>query len=361
MKEPSLAAPGIVGRPYLSLLEVYRGIASVAVVLHHVGAIALKQHKITFMDGFFSACHLRLDFFFILSGFIIAWLHDQDIGRPRLAKPFLVKRFCRIYPLLFVLTTAKLASVLATGTWIRAKSQLDWSLIASSYLMLPLDRFPLILAAWTMPYEVTFYLLFALAIFTSRRAILILACLWTGTILVTQWHVPAGESQAPFLMEPFHLQLMAGMAVGLWTKKYGRIEWGRSIMIVGFVLLLIGLIMHQWLESLPRLHARCWWGLVFCLIIPGSALYELSRKTPLQVPQWLKKLGKASYSTYLLHSPILVILMAWGSHFGLLNGPWRNPFLLMTAVIAIMAGLLCHRWLEQPLSRWTRRWTHPST
>ncbi|MDZ4286529.1 MAG: acyltransferase [Prosthecobacter sp.] len=353
-------SPTVPGKaPYLNLLEAYRGIASTAVVLHHIGAIALKQHHVDFTGGFFSACHLRLDFFFVLSGFIIAWLHAQDIGRPAMAKPFLLKRFWRLYPLLFLLTTAKLAAVLTMGGWRWDKYHLDTTVILSSYLMLPMERFPLLLAAWTMPYEVLFYLIFAVAIITSRKTLAVITVLWVA--LIAGAHLLLEEELAfplSFFLKPFHLQLLAGVAAGILVRRYGNVAWGGVVMGWGFGLLAVGLLTHQWIETLPMFHARCWWALVFCILIAGSAMYEARRSKPAHVPRWLKALGRASYSTYLIHGPLLVFLLAWCAQKHLLEGYWKDLTLATCGLAAILAGILCHRLIERPITHWTRRISH---
>lgn len=354
------ASPGSLGKaPYLNLLEAYRGIASTAVVLHHIGAISFKQHHVDFIGGFFSACHLRLDFFFVLSGFIIAWLHVQDIGRPAMAKPFLLKRFWRLYPLLFLLTTAKLAAVIMLGGWRWDKHHLDASVIISSYLMLPLAEFPLLLAAWTMPYEVLFYLIFAVAILTSRRTLTVIAVLWVGLIAAAHLFLKE-EPEFPlsFFLKPFHLQLLAGVGTGIWVRLHGKSAWGGLVMGCGFGLLAVGLLTHQWIETLPPFEARCWWALVFCTVIAGSAMYESGRTRPAHVPRWLKALGRASYSTYLIHGPVLVFLLAWCAEKELLDGYWKDLSLALAGLASVIAGILCHRLVELPLGRWTRRFTH---
>lgn len=346
-------------RVHLKLLEMMRGLASIAVVLHHVGAISMNSHNTLFAGSFFNRCHLRLDFFFVLSGFFIAWIHERDLGHPERGKGFLVKRLIRIYPLLFVLTTIKLAAILCSqslGRW--RMGALDLTVVVQSYLMLPQDHkhHPLILAAWTMPYEVMFYLVFATAIAFGTRWLALLATFWASAIVIMHTRT-GGDMDFPlsFLLRPYHLQLLGGAALGILIRRWRGERWALPLMAAGLTLMVIGLYHWEFIEAASQLHRRSWWLFVFALLIAGAALYERARKTPLQAPGVLLFLGRASYSTYLVHSPVLVIGLGWMAGHGLLNSSGHQYCLWGLAFIAISLGLLCHVVLEKPLNTWIKR------
>ncbi|HYF34295.1 MAG TPA: hypothetical protein VD994_03305, partial [Prosthecobacter sp.] len=212
--------------------------------------------------------------------------------------------------------------------------------------------FPLILPAWTMPYEVFFYLAFTLAILIGGRLFTGLALIWSVAIVVANvMEIPVLGIWASFLLKPFHLQLLAGVGTSVLVRKFLPLKWGLPLLVAGLLMLVAGLTMHAQVEAWLPLYKRCWWALVFCVLIAGTAAYEMGRKHPVPVPRWMKALGRGSYSIYLVHSPVLVVLLAVIAPRGWLHGPAANLLLLLLAAIAIAAGLLCYHFLEIPLNR----------
>ena len=106
-----------------------------AVLLLHVQLIADKRLGVTFLRNFWTEGRSGVDFFFVLSGFIISWIHAEDIGNPMAAKPYWIKRFVRIYPLVFVLTVGKLAAMLVLPQLV-GDPQMSASLAISSLFLL---------------------------------------------------------------------------------------------------------------------------------------------------------------------------------------------------------------------------------
>ena len=88
----------------LNLLQVYRGIAAVLMVMFHLKEMSAKRlNQVTFFN-LFQAGSRGVDYFFVLSGFIMVYVHRSAIGKKDLAKSFLVKRAVRIYPIYWIVT-----------------------------------------------------------------------------------------------------------------------------------------------------------------------------------------------------------------------------------------------------------------
>jgi exopolysaccharide production protein ExoZ len=171
------------------------------VVLYHGSRmIALPQYVGHIPLGyFFSFGHAGVDFFFVLSGFIITYVHRADIGNPRRLNQYLWKRVTRIYPLYWFVT----AIVLIFASFSAEKlARLDaWHVIASLALI-PHAREPLLGVAWTLQYEMLFYLTFAIAILHARAGILLLA-VGVLAVLVAQIY-PATGQLGSFLTSRYH-------------------------------------------------------------------------------------------------------------------------------------------------------------
>jgi exopolysaccharide production protein ExoZ len=85
-------------------LQVYRGIAALLVVLVHVTVKSSGNlNQVTFFD-LFGAGWSGVDYFFVLSGFIMLYVHRSAIGKKDQLKSFLVKRPVRIYPIYWIIT-----------------------------------------------------------------------------------------------------------------------------------------------------------------------------------------------------------------------------------------------------------------
>ena len=77
------------------VLQAYRAFAALGVVLHHInGKLSAPHYFGTQVPDFFSWGQIGVDFFFVLSGFIIAMCTQ----RARSAPEFLMNRALRIYP-----------------------------------------------------------------------------------------------------------------------------------------------------------------------------------------------------------------------------------------------------------------------
>jgi len=81
-------------------LQVFRGFAALAVVSHHAalstnGFVGTLPEPFT---TFFNMGHFGVDFFFVLSGFIIMYVHMDDNCTPTALQRYTFKRLSRIYP-----------------------------------------------------------------------------------------------------------------------------------------------------------------------------------------------------------------------------------------------------------------------
>lgn len=339
--------------PHLHWLDAGRALASLAVVFHHVGAIAQQQHGVDFAGGMFSLGQLRPDFFFVLSGFIITWVHGKNLGSRVEAGAFLRARFFRLYPLLFILTSIKVVIILMLGGWRWKEQALDASTLVSSYLLIPTGQYPVLLAAWTMPYEALFYIVFAITgLLGSTRVLIRTAVAWSLGIMAFHGIFPERAEWLPwrFVFSPYHLQIFAGVLTCLYIRQGRGWQRGRALLLVSGCLILAGMWEHQTLSSLPHLVTRCWWAAAFCGLIAGTALEEcrgsLAGRRP---PQWLSLLARSSYSIYLVHGPALVIMLDLGSRWHLLDSTNKDAVLLACATLAVSAGILSHFILEKPL------------
>ncbi len=94
-------------RQHFEILDGLRGIAAIAVVFFHFMEIAIPNYP----NNFIAHGFLAVDFFFCLSGFVIAYAYDQRILKIG-ALNFLKLRLIRLHPLVII------GSVIGLFTWI---------------------------------------------------------------------------------------------------------------------------------------------------------------------------------------------------------------------------------------------------
>lgn len=354
----------------IEVLQAFRGLAAVWVVLFHVGFISQDRGLPVFAGDLFRQGHIGVDFFFVLSGFIILHVHQRDLGKPESTGVYVAKRFFRVFPLYWSLLTLKLAYCAATGGAGIPAEKLNVDNVVSSYLLLPISEAsgekPMIAVAWTLTYEVLFYLVFALGIVFGGKFLMRLCLAWAATTLVLSAFFPEGlQLIASTVFNPHTLQFLAG-CLAAWAISKQSTTIGVSLASIGLGLAVLATGLWNWdaLKEQGLLAMSLTWGLCFTGLILGAVGLEQHEK--LKCPAFLLLLGNASYSIYLLHtsiqSPAINIANKLASSYGLSY----QLLLWGVAIGSVVAGLLCYLVLEKPLLQtsrfWLKSWTsRPAT
>lgn len=285
--------------------------------------------------------------FFVISGYIMVLTNSRP-DRPFSAKQFYKKRFIRIYPIYWLIA----ALYLVINTVMGSPYELTPYSLISSLLLLP-DHAPLIIGpAWTLAFEMYFYLIFGIAmIFGLVRGLILLSIFFTLSMAFGLMVRPTNEFVALITNN-----LLAEFLVGAWiawvTLRFKFPAWLGYAAIAGSLLLYAGGIAIGY-ESLP---SAIIWGVPSALLIFGAVVLE-HHVQPAFVTR-LAPLGDSSYTLYLLHILLITILIALGQAIQLTT----VPILLMTAIFTVIAVIFSHQFhlrLEAPmttrLTTWFRR------
>src|SRR4028118_1761489 len=168
----------------LNLLQVYRGIAALLVVMVHLTITSADLlNQLTFFN-LFRAGWSGVDYFFVLSGFSMVYVHRSAIGKKDQLKSFLVKRAVRIYPIYWIITLTVWCLFLVIPGF--ANNQ-DLSLenVIVSLLLIPQNDKPILDVGCTLIYQLYFYFLFRIAIRLKPKHSVPLLSAW---LLVTILH-----------------------------------------------------------------------------------------------------------------------------------------------------------------------------
>ena len=360
LQAPTTPTPALsVKTPKLNSLQAYRGIAALLVILLHASKEGYLYFHYAFLGYKFAFGYSGVDFFFVLSGFIILQMHHQDLGQPARWRQYASKRLIRVFPIywlmmLIIIPVYFINPDLGTGY------ERTPGAIIKSLCLIPQTHFPVLSVAWTLCHEVWFYLLFLLAIVAPRRltqwcaAALLTASFgcWLLTLTIARERTDIAYSYG-FALSSYNLEFALG-CLGSYLLRHYRLRHGNLLLGAGLVLFLTAAIFDVPLrQQFGNTHRILSYGFASFLIVIGSVARELDGR--LTVPRLATYLGDASYSIYLTHLPLLSCAALLALKFHLLN--LLGPFLTVTLMIAavITAGCGCYTYIEKPLLTATRK------
>lgn len=336
-----------------------------AVVLYHIhhymGEGAFGDNPNTLFCIFGEKFSYGAWFFFALSGFLMAFLIDTGY------KFFLPRRLMRIYPTYIVVVAAILLGKALLFQSVTTPN-LAWCM---SLLPIGLTHggksmgYPLGVE-WTLIFEVFFY--FVCAIFAwgpMRRAFLPAVLLWAAAIVLSSLQVLApvvlSDSETGLLpawnhipLNIFNLLFISG-AVTYYLFKSAKPKSSRAILAcsIGSV---VAFTLSLWTLDL---FMMCLLGLSFSLLIFAVCAWEQGGGGKEKRGLWWR-LGDYSYAIYLVHVPIITVLL-YSIH--LLTGkPSGTVTGLLVLGVSLLAGwwfgiidLALHRYCREQLDRVLKR------
>lgn len=291
-------------KKYFDILQVYRGIASLLVVIHH--CYASFAHYLKFnnklVEFIASVGKLGVDFFFVLSGFIIAYTTYNYSGQRSYLRKYTFNRIIRIYvPYLPVSLAMLLLYFLFPDT---SNSERSVSLLTSLFLI-P-DGNPALSVAWTLVFEMFFYLIYSLNFFSKKIWYFVLSLWLVGIIGSNILDIGFVNPFLKLIFNLYNLEFIMGVAVAYIIKNKLLKEYGKWSVIFPVSLLLTFLYL--------KYNEIVWFpfalNLIFALTATGFVYFGIKHLTGRISKNnvWML-LGNSSYSLYLLHNPLQSILV----------------------------------------------------
>ncbi len=342
-------------------LQVYRGLAALAVLVYHVSLqFRLNVPELAnenVFDRWARLGHLGVDFFFVLSGFIIFYVHGREIGCSRAAAEFIRKRAIRIWPLMCSIIAIKAAYVLATRP-----SDFSWVLLVNNLLLLPGPK--LVGVSWTLTFEVFFYSLFLVAIIVGWKFVKIATPLLVMLVIVISiWGGDSVGDPLATVSSPYILQFLMGSYVAFFAQRKIFVRLRNRWVVLGLIgSMMAGALIHpmnasfrEYTSSVDPLVGRLYWGIVFSVLIWVSCQQDDLFKRKGKAIRVFSFLGAASFATYLFHNELITLLIVlWRKGVGYENLPLWIP-MATVGTGAFLATLVVHVLLEKPLLRAFRR------
>jgi exopolysaccharide production protein ExoZ len=348
-----MSTTAVATRQTILSLQAMRALASLAVVAFHVGLIMAdpKYGAMGSMERPSAFGWLGVNFFFVLSGFIICFAHARDIGQPRRIGTYLWRRFARVYPVYWVFLTLFIVAALAGfGT---VSFSTDWPNLLTAYTLVRFTDAPTLplKVAWTLIFEVFFYGMFALLILHRWLGLAAFA-LWAGLI---GWRSFVTGTAEIDLGSAWAVNFLWG-GLAFWLHRRLPPAAGGPLLL-GSVVLLAGVLASGWVSSDIEAQQTAPGGIVvlgglFMGVLVGGALWEA--RGGYRGGRLLLLLGEASYAIYLVHSAVISACLIVYSRLL----PGVLPDMLVFAgifVAATIGGLAAHLAVERPLVVLLRR------
>jgi len=323
------------------LIQALRAIAATAVLLFHAAEMTkdrLPSASVLYeiVDDRFA---LGVPLFFAISGFVLTHaIQRESVSR------FLVARFLRIYPAFFLaVALTLLVSMVPSGA-------IPWP--PGSWLsltLLPVGPTPRPLGGieWTLVYEVSFYLIFALGwIARSHRAAGLFCSAWLALILVASvaWpgrytlEMPRGVS---ILLSAFNLPFIFGIAAYLIHRRLSLAH--SRMLLLAALALLIGISFVHTRETEWLMIALAF-GLLLASVGRQCLDHDIAHDA--LVVRW----GDCSYGLYLLHYTIVLAIAS-----RIVPARWSPGTLFAVLVCAGLVGGCAFGAFEQVLYRRMKR------
>jgi exopolysaccharide production protein ExoZ len=291
---------------YLDILQIFRGIAALMVVVHHSSGSLKYYHKIDshFLEFIGSLGKYGVDFFFVLSGFIITYTAYFKYGDPNSFKSYVKNRLIRIYvPYLPIGIFFLVLYTLFPGF---SNSGRDISVL-TSLTLIPYGN-PALSVAWTLSFELCFYLLFSISFF-SKKMWNIFVCVWLCLILMVNYGtITFNFKEHPILriiFSTYNFEFIFGFFLAKLVLK--KIKFN-LILLFCFLLLLSGMFFYfKFIDSdVFYFSMNLLFSLISFFVIYISIIYFNKKINPTNV---LMMVGNATYSIYLVHNPLQMILI----------------------------------------------------
>ncbi len=361
----------IASKPHYPILDGLRGVAAVIVVMFHI----LEAHATSHLDQMINHGYLAVDFFFVLSGFVIGYAYDDRWNKMSLGT-FFKRRLVRLHPMVIMgmIVGAICFYFQDSAMWPGIHEVPVWTLLLVmliGFTLLPVptsmdirgwdEMHPLDGPGWTLFFEYIANILYALFVRKFSKTMLAILVFIAGcaTIhlavtspqgdMVGGWSVTAEQLRIGFtrLMYPFFAGLLLSRIV-----KPGKVKnaflWCSLLVILVLSIPRIGGSEHLWMNGLYESH-------IIIFIFPLIVYLGASGGT--QDGKYMSKVcrffGDISYPIYITHYPLVYIYTGWISdtHFPI-GETW--PVALLVFVSSVVLAYACLKLYDEPVRKWLK-------
>ncbi len=333
----------------LETLQVMRGLAALMVVLFHM-EVSIWPGIFHISQPFFSGFEMGsagVEVFFVISGFIMWHIHHDDWGLAQKFLPFLYKRATRIYPLYLFVFGITVFFYFLFPAFGSARAQ-HWGSVLYDAALLPTEGYPLLVVAWTLQYEMFFYMMFAISLLNRYWGVMLAGMWMLGCTINLFMHTQ--NFWLAFFFSPLNFLFVLG-CLAAQIVQTRRLVFPHIIGIMGVILFfVIGINKTFHLLTIDDGLQSLLYGVVTCMIFGFIQVEEkINFKNYFFRPFVL--MGTISYSLYLVHCLAMTVFGLILIKFSLVQYVPLCVLFFLPPIAALMSGLMCFWWVEHPLQR----------
>lgn len=340
------------GFTYSPGLQLLRGLAALMIVFLHLGVAEARYGSSgwQYLDGFRIGA-AGVDIFFVISGFVMILVIKNKLISPVL---FLKKRLSRIYPNYWIYFLIVVLVWLIQPGWVNS-SLSGTPAFLSSFLLFPSSGPPVVSVAWTLEFEIFFYLVFTLFLWISPQHLApLLISSFTALVLVGVIYQPE-SLLLERLTHPLLLEFSAGVLLGsvLMFRQIPGTWLTIPVAVLIFILYQMGFELTQIIPVGIHLERVVNFGVPAVLLVFGFV--SLDMKYQVVYPDLFIKIGDASYTLYLSH---ILVISACGKLYQAigLNEILSNfVFIIGMLVLCVFIALLAYQYVERPMLTYIRK------
>ena len=370
-------------KPHYELLDGLRGVAAILVLIYHIfEGFAFAESTNGEGSGLITTLnhgHIAVDFFFILSGFVISYAYDDRWGKMSLGG-FFKRRLIRLHPMLIMGAVVGVISFLLTGCqqWSGEVTPISWVMIALllTIFMVPAlpglpyevrgngEMFPLNGPMWSLFFEYIGNILYALVI---RRLSTKLLAVLTAILGVLHAWIFVGDLSGydsvgigwtidtinfwgglVRMLFPFTMGML--LARTFKPREVKGAFWICSAMLIA--VFAVPYIAKSGAISLNSLYEVVCIAVIFPFIVWLGACGKGGDNYTGRINNFL---GELSYPLYIVHYPIMYIFYKWlienrcytlGDTLGL------SALVVLSSVALAYA---CLKLYDEPVRKWLAR------
>jgi peptidoglycan/LPS O-acetylase OafA/YrhL len=354
---------------HYEILDGLRGVAAITVVVFHILEVFSNGDH---TKQIINHGYLAVDFFFVLSGFVVGHAYDDRWNKMTLGG-FFKRRLIRLHPMIIVGMI-----IGAIGFYFAASPVLFpyisqtplWKLLLVmliGFTLIPVpaaldirgwsEMHPLNGPAWTLFYEYIGNILYALIlrrlsnkvlallVFLAACALIHLAVTSPNGDLIGGWSIDLPQLRIGFTR--FLYPFLAGLLLSrLFNPGFIKNAFSLCSLLIIFILAFprVGGISSQWLNGLYD-------SLSVIILFPLIVFLGASGQVKAKTQALCRFLGNISYPIYIIHYPLIYIFTAWVVDNKVsLNDGW--PVGLIVLVSAIIIAYACLKFYDLPVRKW---------
>ena len=311
-----------------------------------------------FVEGY-----IGVSFFFILSGFIIAYNYqDSILEKKGTVSAFYKKRFARIYPLhilTFILTLPYAYNVFVENIYSGIAKALTNLTLTQSFI---LDReyfFSFNAPSWSISDEMFFYCLFPILILkipslnrVKKYAVLSFVILFP----LISFFVPESYHRAIFYINPLFRLVDFVIGIILFNifrqmsaKKYSA-KWNFNIIEISVIILFLAFFsFHQYIPQAAKYSFYYWIPMSLIVLVFAHQKGIISRLLSNKI---FIHLGKLSFGFYLYHQIILKYIIFFNHKIYHLN---NYQIIVFVLTFTLLISHFSYKYYEQPMNKYLKK------